>query len=123
MKSAERNVDRSLDELEQTGVLQHVNQLNLEDLLNPEPEQQVVEQVTDEEIFHMVMASHVAEEDMEIVGAADDKDDDAEILPRPSRQAALEVAITLERYVSILEEPYARKLETLLLSFGRCHVP
>jgi hypothetical protein len=118
VSSAERNVD-SLDELEQTGVLQHVNRLNLEDLLNPEPEQQVVEQATDEEIFHAVMAGHAAEEDMDIVGGADDEDDDAEILPRPSRRAALEVAIMLERYVSILEEPYARRLETLLLSFGR----
>jgi hypothetical protein len=93
--------------------------LNLEDLLNLEPEQQVVEQATDKEIFHVVMASHAAEEDMDIVGGADDEDDDAEILPCPSRWAALEAAIMLERYISILEEPYARRLETLLLSFGR----
>jgi hypothetical protein len=80
-------MESNLDELEQTGVLQHVNQLQLEDLLNPVPERQVVE--------------------------------DAEILPRPSRQAALEAVTTLERYLTILEEPYVRKLERLLLSFGR----
>jgi len=37
----------------------------------------------------MIMASHAAEENMEIVGRADNEDDDAEILPRPSCQAAL----------------------------------
>ena len=39
-----------------------------------------------------------------MVGGVDDDDDDAEILPRPSRKAALEAAATLERYVSMLEE-------------------
>ena len=36
-----------------------------------------------------------------MVGGVDDDDDDAEILPRPSRKAALEAAATLERYVSV----------------------
>jgi hypothetical protein len=96
-----------------------VNRLTLNDLLNPEPERQVVEHTPDEEIFHAVMASRAAEEDMELVGGADDDDDDAVIPPRPSRKAALEAAATLERYIGVLEEPYARKLEGLLLSFGR----
>src|SRR5260221_9338933 len=47
IKSAERNVESSLDELEQTGVLQGANRLELNDLLNPEPERQVVDQGTD----------------------------------------------------------------------------
>jgi RecB family endonuclease NucS len=64
------------------------------------------------------MASRAAEEDMELVGGADDCDDDAEILPRPSRKAALEAAATLERYINLIQEPYARKLEGLLFTFG-----
>jgi len=116
---AERNLEGALDELEQTGVLQHTNRLTLDNLLNPEPERQVVEHTTDEEIFEAVMASHAAEEDIELAGGADDNDDDAEILPRPSRKAALEAAAMLERYVGVIEAPYARKLEGLLLSFGR----
>ena len=119
IKSAERSVETSLDELEHTGVLQRTNRLKLNDLLNPESERQVMEHTTDEEIFHAVMASRAAEEDIELVGGADDDDDDAEILPRPSRRAALEAAATLERYISVIEEPYARKLEGFLLSFGR----
>ena len=56
-----------------------------------------------------------------MVGGVDDDDDNAEILPCPSRKAALEAAATLERYVSVLEESsgYARKLENLLMSFRR----
>jgi hypothetical protein len=65
------------------------------------------------------MTSRAAEEDMELVGGADDCDDNAaEILPHPSRKAALEAAAALERYISLIEEPYARKLEGLLFTFG-----
>jgi hypothetical protein len=64
------------------------------------------------------MASRAAEEDMELVGGADDCDDDAEILPHPSRKIALEAAAILERYISLIEEPYAPKLKGLLFTFG-----
>ena len=56
IKSAEQKVECALNGLEQTGVLQRTNRLGLDDLLNPEPERQVVEHTTDEEIFHAVMA-------------------------------------------------------------------
>ena len=66
-------------------------------------------------------AGKAAEENLLMVGGVDNDDNDAEILPHPSRKAALEAAATLERYVSVLEESsgYARKLENLLMSFGR----
>jgi hypothetical protein len=64
------------------------------------------------------MASRAAEEDMELVGGADDCDDNAEIFPHPSRKVALEAAATLERYIRLIEEPYAPKLEELLFAFG-----
>jgi hypothetical protein len=118
VQTAEKAVEHTLDKLEQTGVLQHTNRLNLEDLLNPEPEKQVVEHATDEDIYHAVVASRLAEENMDLVGGADDEDDDAEILPHPSRKEALAAAATLERYISVLEKPYARRLEGLLTSFG-----
>ena len=84
IQSVERNLEGFLDDLEKTGVLQHVNHLQVNDLLNPEPERQVVEHTTDEDIFRAVMASRAAEENMELVGGADDCDDDAEILLCPS---------------------------------------
>ena len=61
-------MESTLDELEQTSALQPVNRLQLEDLLNPVSERQVVEDATDEEIFHMVMKRRMAEEDIEVVG-------------------------------------------------------
>ena len=90
----------------------------------PEPERQGVEgTVMDEDICQGVMAGKAAEENLLMVGGVDDDDDDAEILPCPSRKATvtLEATATLERYVSVLEESsgYARKLENLLMSFGR----
>ena len=91
-------------------------------MCTPEPERQGVEgTVMDEDICQGVMAGKAAEENLLMVGGVDDDDDDAEILPRPSRKATLEAAATLERYVSVLEESsgYARKLENLLMSFGR----
>ena len=118
VQSAERTVESSLDELQQTSVLQQVNRMKIEDLLNLEPERQVVEDATDDEIFHVVMARRAAGEDIDVVGGVDDEDNDAEIPPRPSQRAALEAAATLERYVSIINDSYAWKLETLLLSFG-----
>jgi hypothetical protein len=60
----------------------------------------------------------MADENIDLVGGADDEDDDAEILPRPSRKEALEAVATLERYITVLDELYARKLEGLLMSFG-----
>lgn len=100
-------------------MLQRANRLDLEDLLDPESEQQVTENSTDEDIYCAVMANCAAEQDIALAGGADDVDDDAEILPRPSRKEALQAAATLERYISVLEEPYARKLDNILLSFGR----
>ena len=47
------------------------------------------------------------EEEMELVGGADDNDDDSELFPCPSRTAALDAAAMLERYISMTEEPYA----------------
>ena len=118
MQTAEKVVEDSLNKLEQTSILQHTNCLNLEDLLNPEPEKQVVEHATDESIYHVVVVGHLAEKNMDLVGGADDKDNDVEILPHPSRKEALAAAATLENYISVLEKPYAQKLEGLLASFG-----
>jgi hypothetical protein len=57
-----------------------------------------------------------------VVGGVDDDDDDAEVLPCPSRKAALKAAAILERYITVLEEFYARKLENLLMFLATKHV-
>ena len=74
--------------------------------MNPEPERQVVEDTTDEEIYQAVMTNHADVENMEIAGGADNGDDDAEILPHLSRRAALEAAQILGRYIGVLEDSY-----------------
>ena len=87
--------------------------------MNPEPERQVVEDTTDEEIYQAVMTNCADVENMEIAGGTDNSDDNAEILPCPSQRAALEAAQILGRYVGVLKDSYSQKLENLLLSFGR----
>ena len=46
-------------------------------------------------------------------------DDDGDILPRPSRMEALQAITTVQTYISMMNNPFARKLERLLASFGR----
>jgi len=82
------------------------------DLLDPEGERDVKDgDNSDQAIFEAVMARHGE-------GAAQD-DDEGEIDPRPSPAEALAAASTLIRFVMEIDEPFARKLEQLLLTLGR----
>jgi hypothetical protein len=46
-------------------------------------------------------------------------DDDEEIDPKPSRKEALQAAATLRKYIADLDDPFARKMQGVLSSFGR----
>jgi len=112
MTEAEKHLDETLDALEATGVLQSANRMCLEALLNPENESTNMDESTDEEIFQAVM-------DTKGLGGHDGSDEDdfsADI--RPSRTEALCAARTLQKYIQDINDPFARKLETILASFG-----
>jgi len=51
---AEKEVSSSLDQLEARGVLQQRNRMDLEELLNPASEQELVSKVSEEEIFKSI---------------------------------------------------------------------
>ncbi|KAF5383069.1 hypothetical protein D9615_004968 [Tricholomella constricta] len=113
--AAEREVLTSLSHLEAIGVLQPHNRMDLAEILNPQNENLIYDDGTDQDIFDAVLARREAEEDIE--GNGGDDSDDVEA--RPSRREALLAASTLRTFVSDIDEPFARKLEAILSSFGR----
>jgi hypothetical protein len=112
--AAEEALVQVLDELQEVGVLQKENLVDIEDLVNMR-EERMIEDATDEEIFDAVQKMRSGEQDQEGKGG----DDDDEVEPKPSRKDALQAASTLQRYIADLDEPFARKLEVVLSSFGR----
>ncbi|GLB43834.1 putative CENP-B ARS binding protein-like protein [Lyophyllum shimeji] len=89
----------------------------LEELLNPLSEQELIGKVSEEEIFKSVQDMLEAEQMMEVNGGDDVDKDTVEV--KPTRKEALTAAFTLQKYVADINEPFARKLEGILASFGR----
>jgi len=114
---AEKDISDSLNQLEELGVLQKRNRMDLEELLNPVSEQELVGEISDEEIFRSIVDMHEAEQMMEVNGGCDV--DDEVVDKKPTRKEALTAAFTLKSYVADINEPFARKLEGILASFGR----
>lgn len=110
-------VEAELDTLESIGVLHKKNRVELDDLFNPEEEQNPgYEKTTDQELFQSVTDAQAEDE-----GADDENpdDDEPELRPRPSRKDALQAVDLLQQYISPMDADYARKMETILASFGR----
>lgn len=112
-------VEIALDELVATGALQTKNRMDIDALLNPEGESQVLTETSDEEIYHGVMDSIEARENIEMAGG-DDVDDDIIIKPCPTRREVLKAVSTIGVCrVKDLNDPNTCKLETLLGLFNR----
>ena len=117
--NAEQDITGSLGLLEKRGVLSCQNCLSIEELLNPEQENEIIDvDITDEEISAAVHAKHKALQNLEVNGG-DDDDDDVEVIEKPNRREALAASLTLQRYTADIGEPFARQLEVILSSFGR----
>jgi hypothetical protein len=93
-------------------------QNHIEALLNPVDESHVVDEVTDEEIFHTVIDAQDAQEDGPINSGDDDIDDDASIEACSTCCKVLQAATVISRYVDNVDGPLAHKLEMVLASFG-----
>ncbi|KAG6886781.1 hypothetical protein C0992_002405, partial [Termitomyces sp. T32_za158] len=102
--SSEAEVTNALSHLEKIGVLQANNQMDINELLNPANEDNMYDNGTDE-------------------SQAVDNGGDAEAIGsnthKPSCQEALTTASTILDYISDMDDPFVRKLETVLASFGR----
>lgn len=110
---AENQLVAALDELENIGALQRSNRKELEEILNPPGETHGFEEVTDEDIFNAVMEARREE------GHHDDDDIDTDTLvePTPTREEALEAALTVIRYIKDKDGAYYRELEASLALF------
>ena len=116
---AEKQVEAALDDLVAMGALQGKNRMDIESLLNPADESQVLTGTSDEDIYQAVIDSIAARENIEINGGDNVNEDDIPIEPRPTRRDILKAASTINRYLDDLNNPIARKLEGLLGSFNR----
>src|SRR5271168_967704 len=75
---------------------------------------------TEEDICQAVSERREAEQHREKNvgdGVDDDPDESPEV--KPSRREALAAVSTLSKYIADLDESFARKLEVVLMSFGR----
>ncbi|THU88175.1 DDE-domain-containing protein [Dendrothele bispora CBS 962.96] len=97
----EQSVEKTLDALQATGALQSSNSMTIESLLNPAEEQDFMKEgSSDQDIWF------------------DDVNEDS-FIPRPTHREALKAVSVIQRYAQDIDEPFARKLENLLASFGR----
>ena len=109
----------ALGDLVATGALQKSNRMDLEELLNSATERHNVFDATDEDIFHSVMdAKAVREMDKEGSDETSDGNDNHAERPPVTRNEALEASLLLRQYIKDFDNPFARKLEMMLGSFG-----
>ncbi|KAJ7844286.1 hypothetical protein B0H13DRAFT_2364364 [Mycena leptocephala] len=113
-RTAEQELERHLDAPEERGVLQWVNQMSLEQLLNPENKRDM-EQATVEDIYTAVSAARLSQENSDTAGDDDDKDDDADIV---TRREALAAVSTLQKFTATVNDDFSRKLDAFLARFG-----
>ncbi|KAK0183960.1 hypothetical protein F5146DRAFT_939121, partial [Armillaria mellea] len=99
------------------GALQTANRMSIESLLNPEVKHDVMEEVTDKDIFDVVMRAQNEGEAEEACDA--DVNDDECIIPIPSHKEALKAVSTLQQYVGSIDALFFCQLKGILASFGQ----
>ncbi|KAI0255924.1 hypothetical protein BJV78DRAFT_1151368 [Lactifluus subvellereus] len=98
--------------------------MDVEAMLNPSDELQMMVETTDEEFCQAVLAARNAQEEGSINGGDDDVGDDALLEPGPTHREVSQAASVTNRYVERLDDPPVCKLEAILASFGRqIHCP
>ena len=115
---AERQVEAALDDLVATGALQKTNRMDIEALLNPEGESQILTEASDKEIYQSVMDAIKARENIDINGGDDVDAIQVPTDPFPTHRDVLKAVSTIRRYIEDLNDPIARKMEALLGTFN-----
>ena len=118
-QEAKDAVRSALDDLEKTGVLQHLNQMDISELLNPAVEAHQLFEATDQDIYEAVMEAKEAQEESTRSNETSDANLDDPVEPVPTCIEALQAALLLQKYTRDLDDPITHKLETMLSSFRR----
>ena len=93
------------------------NQMEIESLLNPEGESQILREISDEEIYQAVMDTLEARENMEITGW-DDVDNNVPPEPCPTCCNVVKATSTINKYIIELNDSQSCKLEAMLNAFN-----
>lgn len=109
---AEKELTDALDDLRRTGALQSANQMSIEALLNPAEEAVDADDISDDDILKAVRESKAADE-------AGEGPDDEPAVELPTRSEALQAAGVINRLLTTMDGPVARKLEVTLAAFSR----
>ena len=107
---AEATLTTAIDSLVDTGMLRHLDRMDLNEILDPVEESAAAEVWTDEEIFQAVLEG---DEDSEDASQAEP------ILPQPTRQEVFSAVEVLRRFTVSMDDVDARRLESALGSFTR----
>ncbi|KIK75217.1 hypothetical protein PAXRUDRAFT_173446 [Paxillus rubicundulus Ve08.2h10] len=116
---AETLVKNTLDDLEATGVLQPSNWMDITTLLNPAVETYNMFDVTDEDIFESVMDAKMLQERNAEDNNNNNIDNSEPQAPGLTRHEALQAMLMLKKYIGTINNPFSRKFEVMLGSFGQ----
>lgn len=116
---AEKQVESAIDGLVATGALQMSNRMDIESLLNPVGESHAMTEASDQEIYEAVMDAVKAREDIKINGGDDVDNLETLLETQPTCCEVLKAVSTIGMYVGTMNDPLARKMETILGSFNR----
>ena len=114
---AENNVQGALDDLQSIGALQRSNWMTINELLNPAAESHKISYATDGDIYKAVIDAMKAQEN----GSGDNVDNDARDSDNElaiTRREALQAVLTLRKFTKTFNDPFFRKAEVILGSFG-----
>ncbi|KAG6804975.1 hypothetical protein H0H92_001345, partial [Tricholoma furcatifolium] len=103
--------------LEKRGVLHSKNRIAINELLNPAGETTFYDEGTEDDIFKAVTERREATQWREKNGG-DISEDEVDDEPKPTRREALLAVSTLQKYISDIDDPFARKFEAILGAFG-----
>jgi len=105
-----------LDQLQKIGILQPRNQLDIEELLDPESEQVLLDDASDNQMFESLQQMFKAQQMKEINRG--DELDNAGDMDKPTQKETLQAISTIQKYIADINKPFARKLELSLMEFG-----
>jgi hypothetical protein len=94
--------------------------MDIEALLNPEGkgQSQTMDESTDEEIYQVIMDAVDAHENIDNNGSDDVDCNNGPVEACPTIHKVWQAAVVLSRYIDELDDPIARKPETILGSFN-----
>jgi hypothetical protein len=113
-EQVKKRKDSLTEHLKKKELISETDEAWLDNEANHVDEDAVIEDATDEDIFEAVQKMLNRKEDHKKNG----HDDDEEVEPKLSRKEVLQATSILRQYVADLDDPFTRKMEAMLSTFG-----